>query len=122
MAMAGRLPLGCLRQDTLTAMVKCGEVQHGVVLRLCDRLQLADVWGRQQETRSDANHKTTHVALCFTKLSPVVWEVLRVQTPLPKLQSFDKAEPNYQFRGIYIHNNVIRIRVSFIYKSSETLD
>jgi hypothetical protein len=42
--------------------------------------------------------------------------------PPPKFRSFDKAEPNSQFRGIYIHNNVIRIRISFICKSSETHD
>jgi hypothetical protein len=34
----------------------------------------------------------------------------------PKFQSFDKAEPNSQFPGKYIHNNLIRIRVSFICK------
>jgi hypothetical protein len=40
----------------------------------------------------------------------------------PKFKRFDKAEPNSHFRGIYIHNNVIRIRVSFICKSSGTPD
>jgi hypothetical protein len=40
----------------------------------------------------------------------------------PKFRSFDKAEPNSQFSGIYIHNNVIRIRFSFICKSSGTPD
>jgi hypothetical protein len=30
----------------------------------------------------------------------------------PKFQSFDKAEPNSQFRGKYIRNNLIRIQVS----------
>jgi hypothetical protein len=42
--------------------------------------------------------------------------------PRPKFQSFDKAEPNSQFRGIYIYNDVIRIRVSFICKLSGTAD
>jgi hypothetical protein len=32
----------------------------------------------------------------------------------PKFRSFDKAEPNSQFRGKYIRNNLIRIRVSLI--------
>jgi hypothetical protein len=34
-------------------------------------------------------------------------------TPPPpgKFRSFDKAELNSQFHGIYIHNNVIRIQV-----------
>jgi hypothetical protein len=45
---------------------------------------------------------------------------LGVQTP-PKLQSFDKAEPNSQFRGKYIRNNVIRIRVSLTCKLREPL-
>jgi hypothetical protein len=40
--------------------------------------------------------------------------------PHPKFQSFEKAWPNSQFRGIYICNNLIRIRVSLIYKLSET--
>jgi hypothetical protein len=30
----------------------------------------------------------------------------------PKFRSFGKAEPNSQFRGKYIRNNLIRIRVS----------
>jgi hypothetical protein len=42
--------------------------------------------------------------------------------PPPKFRSFDKAEPNSQFRGIYIRNNIIRIRVSFICKMSGTPD
>jgi hypothetical protein len=46
-----------------------------------------------------------------------------VQTPPPpKFRSFAKAEPNSQFRGIYIRNNLIRIWVSFICKLSETPD
>jgi hypothetical protein len=44
---------------------------------------------------------------------------LGVQTP-PKFRSFEKDRPNSQFRGIYICNNLIRIRVSLIYKLSET--
>jgi hypothetical protein len=44
-----------------------------------------------------------------------------VQTP-PKVLSFAKAEPTAQFRGIYIRNNLIRIRVSFICKLSGTPD
>jgi hypothetical protein len=36
-------------------------------------------------------------------------------TPLPlKFRGFDIAEPNSQFRGKYIRNNLIRIRVSLI--------
>jgi hypothetical protein len=42
-----------------------------------------------------------------------------VQTP-PKFRSFEKAWPNSQFHGIYICNNLIRIRVLLIYKLSET--
>jgi hypothetical protein len=34
--------------------------------------------------------------------------------PHPKFRSFDKAGPNSQCRGKYIHNNLIRIRVSLI--------
>jgi hypothetical protein len=41
------------------------------------------------------------------------------RTP-PKFRSFEKAGPNSQFCGIYIYNNLIRIRVSLIYKLSET--
>jgi hypothetical protein len=44
-----------------------------------------------------------------------------VQIP-PKFRSFNKAEPNSQFRGKYIRNNLIRIRVSLICKLSGTLD
>jgi hypothetical protein len=40
--------------------------------------------------------------------------------PPPKFRSFDKAEPNSQFRGKYIYNNLIRIRGSLILKLSET--
>jgi hypothetical protein len=45
-----------------------------------------------------------------------------VQPPPPKFRSFDKAEPNSQFRGKYISNNLIRIRVSLICKLSGTTD
>jgi hypothetical protein len=38
----------------------------------------------------------------------------------PKFRSFEKAWPNSQFRGISICNNLIRIRVSLLYKLSET--
>jgi hypothetical protein len=41
-----------------------------------------------------------------------------VQTPLPKFRSFDKAKPNSQFRGEYIHSNLLTIRVSLICKLS----
>jgi hypothetical protein len=40
----------------------------------------------------------------------------------PKFRSFAKAEPNSQFREIYIRNNLIRIWVSFICKLSGTPD
>jgi hypothetical protein len=40
----------------------------------------------------------------------------------PKFQSFDKAELNSQFRGKYIHNNLIGILVSLICKVSRTPD
>jgi hypothetical protein len=39
-----------------------------------------------------------------------------------KFQSFDKIELNYQFRGKYIRNNLIRIRVSLICKLRRTPD
>jgi hypothetical protein len=42
--------------------------------------------------------------------------------PSPKFRSFAKAEPNSQFRGIYIRNNLIRIWVSLICKLSGTPD
>jgi hypothetical protein len=45
-------------------------------------------------------------------------------TPPPPTQrnfrTFAKAEPNSQFRGISVCNNLIRTRASFIYKLSET--
>jgi hypothetical protein len=40
----------------------------------------------------------------------------------PKFRSFDKAEPNFRFRGKYIHNNLIRIQVSLICKLGGTPD
>jgi hypothetical protein len=40
----------------------------------------------------------------------------------PKFLSYAKAQPNSQFRGIYIRNNLIRIRVPFICKMSGTPD
>ena len=35
--------------------------------------------------------------------------------PPPKFRSFDKAEPNFQFCGKYIRNNLTRIRLSLIF-------
>jgi hypothetical protein len=43
-------------------------------------------------------------------------------SPPPKCQSVVKAVPNSLFRGKYIYNNLIRIRVSLICKLSGTLD
>jgi hypothetical protein len=40
----------------------------------------------------------------------------------PKFRSFEKAEPNSQFCGIYILNNLIRIWVAFFCKLSGTPD
>jgi hypothetical protein len=45
-----------------------------------------------------------------------------VQPPPPKFRGLAKAEPNSQFRGIYIRNNLIRIWVSLICKLSGTPD
>jgi hypothetical protein len=45
---------------------------------------------------------------------------LGVQPPI--FRYCDNAEPNSQFRGIYIRNNLIRIRGSLIYKLSGTPD
>jgi hypothetical protein len=42
--------------------------------------------------------------------------------PPSKFRSFDKAEPNSQFRGKYIRNNLIRIWASFICTLSRTPD
>jgi hypothetical protein len=42
--------------------------------------------------------------------------------PSLKFRSFDKAEPNSQFRGKYIRKNLIRIRGSLICKLSGTPD
>jgi hypothetical protein len=56
---------------------------------------------------------------CIPLAYPGGGGVWGVQTP-PKFRSFEKAEPNSQFRGIYICNNLIRKRVSLIYKLSET--
>jgi hypothetical protein len=40
------------------------------------------------------------------------------RTGVPKFRSFDKAEPNSQFRGKCIRNNLMRTRVSLICESS----
>jgi hypothetical protein len=42
--------------------------------------------------------------------------------PPPKFLSFDKAEPNSQFRGKYIRNSLIRIWIPLICKLSATPD
>jgi hypothetical protein len=47
-----------------------------------------------------------------------VWVFNPDTPPPPKFQTFAKAEPNFQFRGIYIGKNLIRIWVSFICKLS----
>jgi hypothetical protein len=51
-----------------------------------------------------------------------VWGGGVVKTPPPKFWSFNKAEPNSQFHGKYIHNKLIRIWVSPICKLSTTPD
>jgi hypothetical protein len=54
-----------------------------------------------------------HVTVCLSgkSLPSVAYRGEKRGFNPPKFQSFDKAEPNSQFRGIYIRNNVIRIRV-----------
>jgi hypothetical protein len=53
--------------------------------------------------------------LCVVQLEAVAYRV-------GGCLGFDKVEPNFQFRGNYINNNLIRIRVSFICKLSGTPD
>jgi hypothetical protein len=43
---------------------------------------------------------------------------IQIQIPPQNFWSFEKAEPNSLFCGIYIHNNIIRIQISFICKLS----
>jgi hypothetical protein len=43
-------------------------------------------------------------------------------TPPPRNSEVDKAEPNSQFHGKYICNNLIRIQISLIFKFSGTPD
>jgi hypothetical protein len=45
-----------------------------------------------------------------------------LKSPSPKFRSFDKAQPNSQFCGKCIRNNLIKIRVSPICKLSGTPD
>jgi hypothetical protein len=52
-----------------------------------------------------------------------LWDKPDSCTPPPrKFQSFEKAEPNSQFRGNYIGNYLIRIRVSLVWKLNGTPD
>jgi hypothetical protein len=46
------------------------------------------------------------------QISDLLYRLLAKQWRTPKFRSFDKAEPNSQFRGKSIRNNLIRIRVS----------
>jgi hypothetical protein len=62
-----------------------------------------------------------HVLLNFVKISSTSGNEIS-SSGVPKIQSFDKAEPNSQLRGKYIRNNLIRIQVSPIYKLSGTPD
>jgi hypothetical protein len=47
-------------------------------------------------------------------------EKLGIASGVPRRVGFDKAEPNSQFRGKYIRNNLIRIGVSLIFRLSGT--
>jgi hypothetical protein len=60
--------------------------------------------------------------LSATIVSGVPKAGLWIQNPHQKFRSFAKAEPNSRFRGIYIRNNLIRIRASYIYKLNGTPD
>jgi hypothetical protein len=57
---------------------------------------------------------------CSSGASRGVWGG-STPTP-PKFRNFNKAEPNSQFLGKYIQNNLIRIRISLIWKLSGTPD
>jgi hypothetical protein len=71
-------------------------------------------------------HMTTHAG-------PLHWTYIEyscyqrrneegVKTIPLKFQCFDKAEPNTQFSGKYIHNNLIKIQFEVIFKLSATPD
>jgi hypothetical protein len=62
---------------------------------------------------------STDVVLWKTQTSGVPRGVGVSKRP-SKFRIFEKAEPNFQFRGKYTRNNVIRIRRSLIYKYSGT--
>jgi hypothetical protein len=57
----------------------------------------------------------------FSGVPRGVWGVQPLPLP-PKFQSFDITEPNSQFRGKYIRNNLLGIQVSLICKLSGTSD
>ena len=66
-------------------------------------LQVPDSWKRRRQCPKQGNHQ---------------WRTeggFRVFKPHPKFRSFDKAEPNSQFRGKYIRNNLTRIRLSLTF-------
>jgi hypothetical protein len=67
---------------------------------------------------------TIYIYICqYNQCYPVAyWRGGWGWTLPSKFRSFAKAEPNSQFRGIYILNNLIRIWVLFISKLSGTPD
>jgi hypothetical protein len=77
--------------------------------------------------RKELRHSLNDVT-SYTYLLPVSGVTRRVvfggvqHPPPPKFRGFDKAETNFHFRGKYIRNNPIRIRISFICKFSGNPD
>jgi len=55
---------------------------------------------------------TKPIYTCIQRRTGGVWVF---KPPTPKFWNFDKAEPNSQFRGIYIRNNLTTIRLSLIF-------
>jgi hypothetical protein len=72
--------------------------------------------------RGNGDKKRKGLIYKFVLSSGVPRGVGGFNPPSQKFRRFDKAEPNSQFRGKYIRNNLIRIRISPICKLSETPD
>jgi hypothetical protein len=89
------------------------------------------IWGTKSISRRFLESNVDLARSLVTKQNDVTRLVFEVHAPfiqpivetsgVPKFLSFDKAEPNSQFGGKYIRNNLIRIRGSLTCKLSGTL-
>jgi hypothetical protein len=86
-------------------------ISGNTVVSRCKILGLVGDCNHSRPLVGDCNHSRPSRSQSMKQWLTEEGSVGGFNPPYPKFRSFDKAEPNSQFRGKHIRNNLIRIRV-----------